>query len=121
MMAVGDRPTVLAAHVSAALGLPGNPPAAAEASRNKLAARRAFACGRLADASFQVVSVSESRSPPSSLAYPVVVKPLGALRKPGRHSRGRRPGITCAGDRSRRRLLQTTDIAIERERRMNTC
>ena len=43
VLAVGDRPTVLAAHVSAALGLPGNPPWAAEASRNKLAARRAFA------------------------------------------------------------------------------
>ena len=42
VIAVGDRPTVLAAHVSAALDLPGNPPAATETSRNKLAARRAL-------------------------------------------------------------------------------
>ena len=45
VIAVGDRPTVLAAHVSAALGLRGNPPAATETSRNKLEARRAFASG----------------------------------------------------------------------------
>src|SRR5262245_29278225 len=35
VLAVGDRPAVLAAHVTAALGLPGHDPAAAETARDK--------------------------------------------------------------------------------------
>ena len=42
VIAVGDRPTVLAARVAAQLGLPGNPPEAAAASRNKLEVRQAL-------------------------------------------------------------------------------
>ena len=42
VLAVGDRPTILAAHVACALGLPGNPPEAARASRNKLQSRSAL-------------------------------------------------------------------------------
>src|SRR5262245_3392118 len=38
--AVGDRPTVLAAHAAAALGLPGHPVDAAVTARNKLATRQ---------------------------------------------------------------------------------
>src|SRR5262245_1708978 len=35
IIAVGDRPTVIAAHVARRLGLPGHPPAAAEVARDK--------------------------------------------------------------------------------------
>ena len=41
VIAVGDRPVIVAARVNAACRLPGNPLPAAIASRNKLASRRA--------------------------------------------------------------------------------
>jgi biotin carboxylase len=47
LIAVGDRPVVLAAKIAAALGLPGNPPAAAAASAHKALARAAFAAAGL--------------------------------------------------------------------------
>src|SRR5450631_4342783 len=39
ILVVGDRPTVIAARVAHALGLPGHPPEAAAAARNKQATR----------------------------------------------------------------------------------
>ena len=114
VIAVGDRPTVLAAHVSAALDLPGNPPAATETSRNKLAARRAFAAAGLLTPRFEVVSVSESQSPHTSLAYPVVVKPLALSGSQGVIRADDAESLAQAMDRVSR-LLRTTDIAIERE------
>ena len=86
-LAVGDRPTVLAAYVSAALGLPGNPPWAAEASRNKQATRRAFAAAGLPTPDFQVLSLSDPCSRPLRVVYPVVVKPLALSGSRGRDSR----------------------------------
>lgn len=114
VIAVGDRPTVLAAHVAAALGLAGNPPAAAEASRNKLAARRAFASAGLLTPRFEVVSISEAPSPRTSLTYPVVVKPLALSGSQGVIRADDDESFTQAMSRVRR-LLRTTDIAIERE------
>jgi biotin carboxylase len=114
VIAVGDRPTVLAAHVSAALDLPGNPPAATETSRNKLAARRAFAAAGLLTPRFEVVSVSESQASPASLAYPVVVKPLALSGSQGVIRADDAESLAQAMDRVSR-LLRTTDVAIERE------
>ena len=114
VIAVGDRPTVLAAHVSAALGLPGNPPAATEASRNKLAARRAFAAAGLLTPRFEVVSISEASVLATSLAYPVVVKPLALSGSQGVIRADDDESFAQAMDRVSR-LLRTTDIAIERE------
>jgi biotin carboxylase len=79
VLAVGDRPVVLAARAARALGLPGNPPEAAAASANKRLARQ-----RLADAGLPVPWFFEvSRAGAGSAAYdprlrfPCVVKPLG--------------------------------------------
>jgi biotin carboxylase len=78
VLAVGDRPVVLAARAAAALGLPGNPPAAAAAAVNKKLSRQAFSAAGLAvpwffesDAS-AVQIVNDPR-----VSYPCVVKPLG--------------------------------------------
>ena len=114
VLAVGDRPTVLAAHVSTALGLPGNPPIAAEASRNKLTARRAFASAGLPTPDFHVFSLSESPSLPAEMTYPLVVKPLALSGSQGVIRADDGQQLTRAVDRVRR-LLQATDIAIERE------
>jgi biotin carboxylase len=115
VIAVGDRPTVMGAHVAAALGLRGNPPAATETSRNKLAARRAFASAGLLTPSFEVVSLSEASSPRTSLPYPVVIKPLALSGSQGVIRADDDDSFARAIDRVSR-VLRTTDIAIERER-----
>ena len=78
VIAVGDRPVTLAARVARALGLPGNPPDAAAASRNKLASRKIFkAEGLLTPPAFEAVPIE---SDPAIIArdrgYPLVIKPL---------------------------------------------
>ena len=64
VIAVGERPAVLAAHVTAALGLAGNPAAAAMRSRNKLQARTTMATG----AEFSASCVVNSRPARSGVA-----------------------------------------------------
>jgi hypothetical protein len=113
-LAVGDRPAVLAAHLSAALGLPGNPPSAAEASRNKQATRCACAAAGLLTPDFQVLSLSNPLSNLGEVVYPVVVKPLALSGSRGVIRADDEPGLSHAVDRIGR-LLKATDIAIERE------
>jgi biotin carboxylase len=80
VLAVGDRPTVLAARVAEALDLPGNPPDAAAASVNKRETRARFAAAGLRVPWYFAVS---TRTPVAVAAvdprvkYPCVLKPLG--------------------------------------------
>jgi biotin carboxylase len=81
IIAVGDRPTVIAARVAAALGLPWHPVEGAAAARHKLRTRE-----RLRDAGLPVPwffpfaigdepsAMSDQRRQP--LSYPCVVKPV---------------------------------------------
>lgn len=115
VLAVGDRPTVLAAHVAAAFGLPGNPPAAAEWSRNKLAARDAIRGAGLPTPPFQVLPIGAD---PSALAfsvpYPAVVKPLALSGSRGvmrvNDAQAFVDGVTRL-----RRLLHAADIRVQRD------
>ncbi|MEP6916942.1 MAG: ATP-grasp domain-containing protein [Acidobacteriota bacterium] len=78
VLAVGDRPVSLAARVAQALGIPGNPPAAAAASANKKRSRERFAAAGLPVPWFVEVSATgtaEATGPP--VLFPCVVKPLG--------------------------------------------
>jgi hypothetical protein len=118
VIAVGDRPTVLAAHICAAWGLPGNPYVAAETSRNKLAARRALASAGLLTPRFEVVSLSEASLACTSLSYPVVVKPLALSGSQGVIRADDDKSFSDAIERVSR-LLRTTEVAIERERAHN--
>lgn len=78
VIAVGDRPVVLAARAAQALGVPGHPPAAAAATANKKLARQLFS-----DAGMNVPWFFEVRDgeKPAAFAvrasYPLIVKPLG--------------------------------------------
>jgi biotin carboxylase len=114
VLAVGDRPTVLAAHVSEALGLPGNSPASTEASRNKLATRRALGAAGLLTPAFHVLCLSEPAPTLHSLPYPVVVKPLALSGSQGVIRADDDRQLLEAIERVAR-LLKTTDVAIERE------
>jgi len=115
VLAVGDRPTLLAAHLNAALGLPGNPPAAADRSRNKLQAREAFRLAGLPTPEFQAVSLLDD---PGALAagttYPAVLKPLALSGSRG-VIRVNDPREFGAAFERLRTLMMSTDIRVERD------
>jgi biotin carboxylase len=76
VMAVGDRPTVMAASLSRLLGLPGHPPEAAAAARDKrLTRERLKAAGLLTPAFFTVPMGTDVMTVLDRVAFPVVVKP----------------------------------------------
>ncbi|HJR59583.1 MAG TPA: ATP-grasp domain-containing protein [Vicinamibacterales bacterium] len=78
ILAVGDRPTVLAARAAEALALPGNPVAAAEATRSKKTMRRLFAAAGMSTPwFFQLPADADPAVAAGHIAYPCVVKPLG--------------------------------------------
>ena len=78
VLAVGDRPTVIAARVARALGLPGHSPEATAIARNKERTRE-----RLRDAGLPTpwflpfaLSPQPSALSPQPLSYPCVIKPV---------------------------------------------
>lgn len=77
VLAVGDRPTVVAALTAAALGLPGNPVEAVRAAGNKLRARERFAAAGLPTPWFTEASTAmDPAMTASDVPYPCVLKPL---------------------------------------------
>jgi biotin carboxylase len=76
LLAVGDRPTVAAAYAARLLGLPGNPPDAVKAARDKRLTRERF---REAGLHVPTVTVLSRLDDPGTVAprmtYPVVLKP----------------------------------------------
>ena len=71
VLAVGDRPALLAGYATSALGLAGNPPEAASASRNKLEARAAFSRAGLPTPAFRECAVSDDpHEIGATLSYP---------------------------------------------------
>ncbi len=78
IVAVGDRPTYIAALTARALGVAWHPPAAVLACRNKHRARKLFeAAGLLVPANFQVQVDSDPECAAGGAPYPCVLKPLG--------------------------------------------
>jgi biotin carboxylase len=77
IIAVGDRPVVLAARAAAALGLPGTPPDAAAASANKRISReRLGRAGLRIPAILPLTTGADIASVAGSVRYPVVIKPV---------------------------------------------
>jgi formate-dependent phosphoribosylglycinamide formyltransferase (GAR transformylase) len=115
VLAVGDRPAILAAHMAEALGLRGNAPAAAQASRNKLASRRAFSAAGLLTPAFSEVSIADDPSVlAASCGYPAVIKPLSLSGSRGVMRVDDAGAFVQAFERLRR-LLQSPDILVERD------
>src|SRR5439155_16503757 len=76
LVAVGDRPTVIAAQAAEALGLRWHPPAAAAVARNKRLFRERLRDSALPVPSFVVASVdADPRALVRSVAFPAVIKP----------------------------------------------
>jgi biotin carboxylase len=73
ILAVGDRPAVLAAEAAVALGVPFHSPAAARAGHDKHLARSMFAEKLRVPVNFQAEHAEDAALAP----YPCVLKPLG--------------------------------------------
>jgi len=78
MVAVGDRPAVLAAEAAEALGVPFHPPAAARACANKFLARQLYqSAGLRVPAFFQAPLAEGPAAAARRASFPCVLKPLG--------------------------------------------
>lgn len=115
ILAVGDRPVVLAAQAAARFCLPGNDPVAAAATRNKLALRTVLKASGVPAPSFRTIDDGEDAvSIAQAVRYPVVVKPLalsgsrGVIRADGEEE--------CVAAIARvRRLLRAPEIVADRD------
>jgi biotin carboxylase len=115
IVAVGDRPAVLAAYIARACGLPGHPPEAATISRNKLATREALrAAGLPTPDFFSVPADAEPASFASRVRYPVVVKPMALSGSRG-VVRADTPTQLASAFERLRRLLDARDVRLERD------
>lgn len=75
VVAVGDRPVVLAARAAEALGLTWHTPAGAQASSDKRRSRAAFAAAGLPSPRFELIPLEDRL--PAWTRFPCVLKPLG--------------------------------------------
>jgi biotin carboxylase len=115
VLAVGDRPAVLAARVQQRLGLPGHPPDAAAIARDK---RRMRACLRAAGlpvpASWPLARDDDAMGLAAHLIYPVVVKPTTLSASRGVIRADDEVSFAAAVDRVRR-LLASPDVRAARD------
>jgi biotin carboxylase len=115
VLAVGDRPVVIAARVASALGLPGHPPAAAAISRDKRRFRECLREAGLPVPWFTTVTVD---SDPGTLAdrvpFPCVVKPLALSASRG-VIRADDPTAFVAAFARLACLLRTPEVAAMRD------
>ena len=110
VLAVGDRPTVMAAYLSRLLGLPGNPPEAAAAARDKRLLRQKLKAAGLPTPSFITVpAATDAMSLLDRLAFPVVVKPTVLSASRGVIRADDAVSFATAFDRVRR-LLASGDV-----------
>jgi biotin carboxylase len=114
VVAVGDRPTLIAAQAAEALGLPGHPPRAAAAARHKRATRELLAIAGLPVPSFVEGDPAGDRAVFLSLGFPAVVKPLALSGSRG-VIRVNDEAELVAALRRVRSLLAAADIRAERD------
>ena len=110
VLAVGDRPTVMAAYVSRLLGLPGHSPEAATVSRDKRLTRDKLRAAGLPTPSFITVPIdADAASLIARITFPVVVKPTVLSGSRGVIRADDPVSFTAAFDRVRR-LLTSADV-----------
>jgi biotin carboxylase len=123
LLVVGDRPTVIAARVAAALGLPWHPPEAAAIARHK---QRVREC--LRDAGLPVPwwtathvnsQLSTLNSQPQSIRYPCVVKPVSLSGSRGVMRANDAREFAEAFERLRT-LMRSPEVRVERDEAHDT-
>lgn len=110
VLAVGDRPTVLAAHAARLAGVPGNPADAASAARDKrLTRERLERAGMLVPSFSAVPADADANAVAARLTFPVVVKPIVLSGSRG-VMRADDPATFAAAFARLRRLLASQDV-----------
>jgi biotin carboxylase len=116
VLAVGDRPTVLAAQAAGALNLPGNPPHAAAASANKRETRMRLARAGLNvpwNITLPVRLPAREAAADARVRFPCVLKPLGLSGSRGVIRADTPAGFASAFARVQA-LLQRLDVRAAR-------
>jgi hypothetical protein len=115
ILALGDRPAVVAAYVARGLGITYNHPAAVEACRSKLRMREIFSDAGLPTPWFRSVASHPAPEPALlGISYPCVLKPLSLSASQGVVRANNREEFRAATERIRR-LLASPEIAATRE------
>jgi len=115
IVAVADRPTLIAALAAAKLGMPYNSPASVEAARNKFLARQRFKTAGLPVPRFFRVPLDRDPAETAALSpYPCVLKPLGLSASRG-VIRANNPAEFVAAFRRIEALLARPEILMMRE------
>ena len=115
ILVAGDRPTVIAARVAQALGLPGHPPAAAAIARNKEMMRARLRDAGLAVPWFRSVTLGSQLAAAGDqpLTYPCVIKPVALSGSRG-VMRADDPRSFVEAFERLRALLGSPDVRAER-------
>ena len=115
ILAVGDRPTIIAAQLARLLDLPGHPPEAAVTARDKRQAHERFrSAGLLVPASFTVPMSVDPSSVVPRVTFPVVLKPTVLSGSRGVIRADDQAAFTAAFTRIRR-LLSSDDVKEMRD------
>jgi biotin carboxylase len=115
VVAVADRPTLVAALTAEALGIPCNSPAAVSCCRDKYLARQRFQAAGLPVPDFFRVPVNENPAEAARRAqFPCVLKPLGLSASRGVIRANDAREFVEAFDRIRA-ILDSSDVLILRE------
>ena len=115
IIAVADRPTLIAALAAERLGIPYNSPASVEAARNKFLARQRFkAAGLPVPRFFRVPLDRDPADAAMAAPYPCVLKPLGLSASRG-VIRANDPDEFAAAFRRIEALLARPEIRMMRE------
>jgi biotin carboxylase len=115
VLAVGDRPTVIAARVAQALGLPGHPPEAATIARHKQLTRERLRGAGLPVPWFVPAPIdTDPRALASSIAFPCVIKPVALSGSRGVIRADDERSFVVAFERLRA-LLQSAEVRAERD------
>jgi biotin carboxylase len=113
VVAVDDRGAVLAAAAAARLGLPGNPPEAVAATRDKAAMRRRLGAAEVEQPTYRVVPPgADPVAAAADVGYPVVVKPSGLSGSVGVIRADDPVALAVAADRTR--ALWDGELLVER-------
>ena len=114
VVAVGDRPTVIAAQVARALGLPGHSPEAAAAARDKRLTRERLNAAGLPGPAYRLVQIEDDpRVLAPGLPFPCVIKPTALSASRGVMRVDDEEGFARAFERLRM-LLRSPDVRAER-------
>jgi len=114
VLAVGDRPTVIAARVGQVLGLPANDPPAATTARNKQRLRACLTASGLHAPEFLTLPLTtDPQTLRGRVTFPAVIKPTALSGSRGVMRVDDHTALVAAWGRLKR-LLESADIRSER-------